>query len=197
MDVPLSTIGIDVSNNNRPVITKLDVNTRFVFAKCTEGTSFVDSTYAHYAQLAESHGEQFGAYHFFHAETLNARAQANFFADHCRPRTFLSLWVDYETYGASGQVDAGQLGLFIAQIKLRYPHAKVGVYANTVGFERIDRHMGEVACDAIWYANPSIPMGEQPPKLPVWQVHQYATVNGVDHNISVWTPTELRDYFAW
>lgn len=188
-------IGIDLSNQNGKLASI--GKAQFVIAKCTEGTDFVDNVYAHNAWLAESSHAQFGAYHFFHAENLNAREQAKFFMSHARPRTFLGMWVDYETYGASGATDAGQIGLFIATIKEHYPKAKVGVYANTVGLKRIYPHWAEVGADAVWFAGPSVPMTSQVPGLPTWLIHQYATVGNVDQDYTALSELALRDYFAW
>lgn len=187
--------GIDVSNNNGK-LTSIG-SAGFVLAKCTEGTDFIDVDYDYYAQLAEAHHAQFGAFHYFHAENLNARAQAHFFLQHATPRNYLSLWVDYEVYGISGAVDAAELGLFISTVKLVYPTAKVGVYANTVGLERISPYLSEIPLNAIWYANPSIAVGAKLPNLPAWQIHQFATVGGVDQDYTSWTGAEMQSFFTW
>jgi GH25 family lysozyme M1 (1,4-beta-N-acetylmuramidase) len=187
--------GIDVSNNNG----SLDSigNAQFVIAKCTEGTGFADSTYGHYAQLAERSRAQFGAYHYFITGQMNARSQARVFMKYARPRNLLSLWVDYELYGASGASDATELALFISTIKLAYPHQKVGIYANETGFLRIKNRLTEIPYDAIWLAAFSVPPEEQVPGLPRWNIHQYTISNGVDQNYTPWSEHEMQEFFTW
>jgi GH25 family lysozyme M1 (1,4-beta-N-acetylmuramidase) len=187
--------GIDVSNNNGTLASI--GSAQFVFAKCTQGTGFVDQTYGHYGQLAEKSRAQFGAYHYFIAGSNNARTQARFFMNNARPRNFLSLWVDYETYGPTGASDATELGLFISTIKLAYPKQKVGIYANETGLLRIQPHLPEIPFDAIWLAAPSVPHDAQIPGLPTWHVHQYGVANQVDQNYSPWSESQMQKFFSW
>jgi GH25 family lysozyme M1 (1,4-beta-N-acetylmuramidase) len=187
--------GIDLSNNNGKLASV--GSAQFVFAKCTQSTNFADPLYGHNAQLAHEARAQFGAYHYFIAGSGNARSQAEYFMRNARPRSFLSMWVDYEVYGIHGGYDATELGLFISTIKLAYPKQKVGIYANTTGLQRIQPYLAEIPYDAIWYANPSLPAGEQPSGLPTWQVHQYGVRGGVDQDYSFWSESQMQAFFAW
>lgn len=188
--------GIDVSNNNGT--PKSVGHAQFVIAKCTQGNSFVDTTYDRYAQIAEESKAQFGAYHYFIAGSMNARTQAKFFMRHARPRNLLSLWVDYEVYGTNGASDATELALFISTIKLAYPKQKVGIYANETGLLRIQPHLSEIPYDSIWLAAWSVPPGEQVPGLPRWDIHQYAvSPSQVDQDYSNWSESQMQEFFTW
>ena len=83
-----------------------------------------DPTYPSWASESEDLGVAFGAYHFFHAENLNADAQADVFCAYARPRNGLMLWLDYETWGASGEQDAQEIALFSDTVKLNFPESR-------------------------------------------------------------------------
>ena len=189
--------GIDTSNNNGGVdITRLSPLPGFVLAKASEGTNFEDQDYGHYAAMAEDIGAHFGAYHFFHAEKLNARAQAEFFCKCANPRSMLSLWLDYEIYGVNGATDAQEIGFFISYVKVLFPLAKVGIYCNETGYTRIVPYLSEIPFNGLWYANPSIPAAQQGPDI-FWQIHQFGTANNVDQDYSTWTTSQMQAYWKW
>jgi GH25 family lysozyme M1 (1,4-beta-N-acetylmuramidase) len=192
----MSSNGIDVSSYQAGLklagMTGLD----FVLAKATEGVDLTDSTYYYFASQAAALKVNFGAYHFFHAEDLTARRQANWFMTYAKPQSGRSLWVDYETYGANAQTDAEEIGYFIAEIKISYPHQKVGIYADETGLKRILPYLLEIPFNGFWYANPSVPMTEQS-TTPEWQIHQYETLDNLDRDYSTWTPQEFGAYWEW
>jgi GH25 family lysozyme M1 (1,4-beta-N-acetylmuramidase) len=189
--------GVDLSEfqagTSLAALTGLD----FVIAKASEGDTIADPTYNLWASQAEEAGAQFGAYHFFHPETFNARAQAEFFVSVANPRSGLSLWVDYETYTPEGgQVDAEEIGLFISTVKIAVPQAKVGIYANGTGLGKILPFLREIPFNGFWYANPSTPMTQQSAGLS-WQIHQYESLDGIDRDYSTWSPAQFASYWKW
>jgi len=113
----MGTNGVDVSQYQYGTDLTHMSGLDFVIAKASEGHTIQDRSYGMWAQQAQAANAQFGAYHFFHAEALRTRAEADFFCSIARPRSGLSLWVDYETYGVSGQHDAEMLGYFIREVK--------------------------------------------------------------------------------
>lgn len=191
--------GIDVSNNNGRIdIHKSGLRPSFIFAKATEGTTFTDPDYDYYAVQAEDNDAQFGAYHFGHPENFDSRAEAEHFMTTCRPRSFLSMWYDYETYSADARADAEEIGYFITTAKLLVPRARIGIYANLHGLGRIGPHLHEIPFDALWVAAWSSPPAVISAKIPVaWQVHQYAVDHGIDRDYSSWSAQQLRDHWAW
>jgi GH25 family lysozyme M1 (1,4-beta-N-acetylmuramidase) len=189
--------GIDLSNNNGKLdIHKSGLKPSFIYAKCTEGTGYVDPLYDYYAQQAEDNDAQFGAYHFFHAEKLDARAEAENFVTRARPRSMLSCWLDYETYGASGQADAEEIGLFISYAKVLVPKIRIGLYVNGYALGRISPYLKEIPFNGIWFA--SLGGHIAPQTKPIeWGVNQYAIDNGVSHDYSTATAQGMRDYWTW
>jgi GH25 family lysozyme M1 (1,4-beta-N-acetylmuramidase) len=187
--------GIDVSNNNGPV-NLVTLKPGFVIAKATEGTDFSDPSYGRFAdQATEILKVPFGAYHFFHAEALNARAQADHFGTVARVRSMLSLWLDYETFGASGESDAEQIGFFIDEVKVNFPLAKVGIYTNGTGLARIRPFMKEIPYNGLWYASLN---GDVAPQTdPEYQINQFAIKDGIDQDFITWTESKWRAYWTW
>jgi GH25 family lysozyme M1 (1,4-beta-N-acetylmuramidase) len=190
--------GVDLSNQNGGVnLASVSPAPSFLIAKASEALSFTDSTYPAYAAKAFDMGIPFGAYHFFHAENKQARGEAHNFMVSARPRSLLSLWVDYETYGESGQADAEEIGFFIDEVKLNFPRAKVGIYCNETGYNRLHPYFAEIPFQGLWYANPSIPMTAQGDNGIFWQVHQYATVGGIDRDYWDWDTGKIWQYYQW
>ena len=97
--------GVDLSSNNSAAI--LSPPPAFNIAKATEGTTFTDPQYANYADYAFMRGMQFGAYHFFHAENLSARAEADHFMTIAKPRSLLCLLYTSDAADDSLRVDLG------------------------------------------------------------------------------------------
>lgn len=201
----MGTNGVDVSNHNHGTtdLTKIP-GLDFVIAKASEGVNFTDTTYGTWAQQAKAAGVvNFGAYHFMHCETLNARAQADNFLTSFDPKDGLSLWVDYENagFGSSGQIDAEQLGLFIFYVKYqilrRYgAEQKVGIYTNGAGWSRIQHFVNELGYNALWYAKPTSGV-ETPGDSTPWAIHQYNSLDGLDRDFSVWTPDQWVNIWKW
>ena len=110
--------GIDVSNNNGPLnletgFSHLD----FVIAKCTESTKFVDTSFNNYERQAANNGIVFGAYHFLRAEHLAGESEALFFLNHFTPVSGIGIWIDYETFSNSANVDVEVVSLFAETIR--------------------------------------------------------------------------------
>lgn len=192
--------GIDVSNNNgRLALTKGFSGLDFVIAKASEGTGFVDEDYAWYEGQAHAAAVLFGAYHFGHPELQDGRREAELFMSVAPPRSGQSLWYDYEVYGASSAADAEAVSVFLDTIKIAYPHARAGLYANLTGMARILPH--DVPWDALWLADPTGQL--ETPDAPLahlgasWNIHQYETFAGIDRNYSRWTRQQMQEFFTW
>lgn len=193
----MATNGIDVSSFQSGVALKSFTGLDFVLAKATEGTNVKDGMYNTWASEAEALGVQFGAYHFFHAENLQAEKEADLFCAVARPRDNLTLWLDYETYGESPEADAQAIELFISTVQLNVGvQQKVGLYVNGTGLARVMPFRAQLKMAALWYADPSHPMTDQAGLID-WDVHQYEIVGGVDRNYSVWSKAKWESYAAW
>lgn len=193
--------GIDVSNNNGLLdlsvgFTHLD----YVIAKVSESTNFVDPTFSHYRAEAAQNGAEFGAYHFLHAEHVNGQEEALFFLQHFTPVSGVGVWIDYETFGQSGDVDTEVIAAFAETIKARFPRQKVGLYSNLTGMNRVIPNRVDLAVDAYWLAFPNgqleTPTGPMPRGVS-WNIHQYETFHGVDRDYSRWSKDQMHQFFTW
>lgn len=198
----MSTNGIDVSQYQAGLKLSSISGLDFTIAKASQGLTsgggFADPHYKDFEHQANAiPGLHFGAYHFGRPEYLNARAQADYFCATAQPRSGMSLWYDYETWGVSGQYDAEEIGYFISEIKRNHGNKpKVGIYTNGEGLARIKPYLFEIPYNGLWFANPSVPMTTQNPSL-AWQVHQYEVFGGIDRNYSVWSRADWESYWAW
>lgn len=59
---------------------------KFVVHKATEGTNYVDPSYASRRKETHANGVLFGAYHFARPQVGNARDEAKYFLEHATPR---------------------------------------------------------------------------------------------------------------
>lgn len=193
--------GIDLSNQNGRVdlshgFSGLD----FVIAKCTEGTTFVDTSFFNYESQAKTLGVEFGAYHFLHAENLDGESEALFFLSHFKPESGIGIWIDYETYGLEAAVDVEVVSLFAETIKARFPRQKVGLYANLTGMRKVVPLGVDMATDAFWLAYPNGQVETPDAPMPngrSWSVHQYETFAGIDRDFSRWGSGQMRQFFTW
>jgi lysozyme len=198
----VSANGIDVSNNNGKLNLGFDmIGLDFAIAKCTESTSFADSTYNHYQTQARQLGVHFGAYHYLHAENLDGKAEAEWFLRHAALKSGNSVWIDYETYGTNGHLDLAQVAAFALTVKACSPVPRVGLYANLTGYARLG-HLGlEDVCEPLWLAYPT---GQaETPDYPLaqygltWTLHQYEVFAGIDRDYSRVAASELTSLFTW
>ena len=91
--------GIDVSRWQGNIdYTKVNPSCKYVFAKATEGTGWIDPNYQRNISGAKSAGMVTGAYHFFHPD-LNPFLQADHFAEVFKrsPADFIILDVEKES----------------------------------------------------------------------------------------------------
>jgi hypothetical protein len=110
------------------------------------------------------------------------------------------VWVDYETFGPSADVDTEVVKLFVETIKAHFPKQKVGLYSNLTGLNKVVPHGVAEAVDAYWLAFPNNQIETPTRPMPgglSWNIHQYETFHGVDRDYSRWTKEEMHDFFTW
>jgi len=125
--------GIDVSTYQRQpdwgVVAQSGTVT-FVYAKCTEGTNYVDDQYSRNKIVCAERGLPMGAYHFFHPGQ-DPIAQADHFALIASPRAGeLVPMVDVEVsegYDAAGMVK--RLGAFVESVEHKIGRSML-IYAS-------------------------------------------------------------------
>jgi lysozyme len=104
----VALIGIDISNNNGSVdwARVKTTGVAFAYLKATEGTSFVDGTYAANRSAAKAQGIRVGAYHFARPGKSAPGPQAEHFLTHAQPtKGELRPVLDLEDHGGLGPAD--------------------------------------------------------------------------------------------
>lgn len=182
--------GIDVSNNNGQVNWSDVAGAGYGFgiAKATEGTNFVDDTFAaNWAQM-QANGLVRGAYHFAHPDDNKAEDEANFFLDTIKQQVgdlqvgdFLAL--DLET----GSGDLGEWTLtWLRTVKDRIGFRPL-VYCSPSFIQAhglTNQH--ELGNYGLWLADwegtePSPPTPWQ--LLALWQDNDDTSVSGIGGNV--------------
>jgi lysozyme len=197
--------GIDVSDNNGQVDwgAVAGAGYGFAIAKVTEGTGFVDPTFAGNWSAMKSNGLVRGAYHFARPDDNKAEDEAKFFLDTIKQQVgdlqkgdFLAL--DLET--GSGDLGAWALA-FLRTVKERAGFRPV-LYCSP---SFIQAHglvnQSELGNYGLWLADwegeePSPPAPWQ--LLALWQDNDDSSVAGVSGNVDGdyfnGTADELRRY---
>jgi len=212
---PATTLpGVDVSHNNGTVDWSQvrASGTKFVYAKVTQGTTFLDSQYATNKQQVEALGMAFGAYHFASPDKTagDAVAEADWFVTNAQltGKNLLPV-LDLEDNGGLGIKKLKQwTKAWLAEVQVKLG-VKAVIYTNT-GFWKAS--MGNTTWFAAngyklwiahWTANPQ-------PTLPasnwggkswtLWQYTDSGTVDGITgsadqdrYNGTVLAPLKIKN----
>lgn len=146
----------------------------FVFNKCTQGNSYVDSTYNARQAMFKSEGLVWGGYHFM-TTTEPASAQAAWFEDNAHIGSGDLLVLDFENDGTWSNVSnstLSQLAISISGIwQHSYPNNRRILYCNLDTFNNIVVPFGILShFDALWIAWPNA----TPPNIP-WTFWQFTS----------------------
>jgi lysozyme len=161
--------GIDIASYQSKLdITK--IKSDFVIVKATEGTTYVNPSYATHVQQTVSSGKKLGIYHFLRSDS-SAVSQADFYLAKIKPyigKAVLALDVENTT----GSVVQNQAGVALAKQWLDYVYSKTGVrplvYTNSSTENALDWSSIKNANYALWlaqYNNYNVVNGFQPRNL--------------------------------
>jgi len=180
--------GIDVSAyQSQPdwAAVKRSGRVQFVYAKATEGASFIDEQYARNSQKCREHAIAFGAYHFFRFDVDAAAQAANFLRVAAIRRGDLVPAADVE----SGQGGAGALATFLELVEREIKTAPI-IYTNAAFWEGpmggTDAFAGRYP---LWIAQynddpaPALPAGWKAWKL--WQYSSSGSVPGITGDVDL------------
>ena len=183
--------GIDVSHHNDPIdwAKVKAAGIRFVFAKATESSDFVDPSYAQNKRQVEALGLPFGAYHFAQpsAAAGDAAAEADHFVDTAAlTGKDLVPVLDLEVSGGLGQRKL----IAWAKAWLAEVHTRLGVKATIYTTPSFwSQHMGNTTWFAkngywLWVAHwtdagkPTVPANNWAGRG--WTLWQYDNCGAVD-----------------
>ena len=185
--------GIDVSHHNDPIdwAKVKAAGIRFVFAKATESSDFVDPSYAQNKQQVEALGIPLGAYHFAQPDAAagDALAEADHFVDTAAlTGKDLVPVLDLEMSGGLGKLKL----IAWAKAWLAEVHARLGVKATIYTTPSFwSQHMGNTTWFAkngyrLWVAHwtaaghPTVPAnGWGGHGWTLWQYNDCGSVAGV------------------
>ena len=120
--------GFDLSNWDRTTPSLAGLS--FLWAKATEGLSYVDPTYATHTAAARAAGIVHGAYHFGHTG-VDPAAQARYLVAHAPDAQLYAL----DSEGAARMTHA-EAAAFIAAVKAARPGVRVGLYESLSGYDQ-------------------------------------------------------------
>ncbi|MFI7610561.1 glycoside hydrolase family 25 protein [Nonomuraea terrae] len=186
------TYGLDVSHY-QPTYDWADSSAQFGIIKATEGTDFVDSSFArHWRELGKK-GIVRGAYHFAHPGN-DAVSEAKHFLSvvNSQPAKAGDLLVlDLES--ADGQ-SVDEVNAW-AKTWLGYVKEKTGITPMFYsGWNFADTYGKGLSEYPLWVAHYSKARGQVSPPADwkSWTIHQY-TDSPIDQNVSALTVNQLRD----
>lgn len=175
--------GVDVSSYQGtidwPALAAQDID--FAYVKATEGSGFVDDTFATNLQGARDAGVLVGAYHFFSFESPGAAQAENVVATVPAERGLLPVAIDVEHYGSfshdppdPAEVRA-ELRVLVAALREHYGVEPV-IYATQAAYSRYVA--GELADSPLWiravYLPPRVSDGRE------WTFWQYSHRDRLD-----------------
>jgi len=190
MMCPQSTVeGIDVSHWDSPMNSPINwpmvkgAGKEFAFMKATEGTTYVDPTFATNWQQAGQAGIIRGAYHFFHPE-LDATAQADWFVQHAGVPAAgdLPLTIDAEVLdNVSGAQAAQAILTFLQRVEQKTGRTPI-IYTSPSFFSSLGSPAA-LGSYTLWEAHWSVmcPNVPNPPwqDETFWQYSDMGTVSGI------------------
>ncbi|MGI5894603.1 MAG: GH25 family lysozyme [Candidatus Merdivicinus sp.] len=199
--------GVDVSSYQGEIDWEIlaEQHLSFAYLKATEGSSFVDPTFARNAEQARKTNLRIGAYHFFSYDSPGSTQAENFIRTVQAEEDMLPPVVDLEFYGDKEQNPPAredvrrELTVMLRKLEEAYGVQPV-IYATQKSYTRY--LSGEFAEYGIWirnvYTPPLLPDGRE------WTFWQYtdrdklAGYQGeepyIDRNVFCGSPEEFSAY---
>lgn len=176
-----------------------------IINKCTQGTTFVDPTYAERQSAAKQAGLLWGAYHF--GVGGDGAQQAQYFFEHATPAAGDLLVLDYEQNTSGSSMTLAEAEAFVTWIQQQRGKWPV-LYGGSYLIDQLGGTANSTLCNCpLWIASytssPTLPPG-----WPQWTLWQYTdgqygnppySVNGVgncDRDQFNGTLQELQQFWA-
>jgi hypothetical protein len=169
----------------------------FAANKCTQGTSFVDSSYATRHSVVRQGGLTFMAY-MFGTMSANASAQVSHFVNTANILAGDIVALDWEN-PADGSADdwvkwtatqiRNQALKILSDLRAEFPHNRVVIYMNRSAYKDLSGETLVSTVDGLWIASPGAT-----PTMP-YLFWQYSVTGGIDRDHGNFTnPTALKEW---
>lgn len=175
--------GIDISHHNTVTSWQKikDAGVKFVYCKATEGTDYVDPTYASYVEGAMSVGIPVGAYHFAHPDN-DPIEEANHFASVIDQYSYQLIPVlDLEVPSENGVDLQDWVRKFMTQMQRR-----MMLYTGNWYIDREElAGLSDLPLWTSYYKDTPPPDIAGWDRWAMWQYTEDGTVNGVSGNVDM------------
>ena len=188
--------GLDVSHHQGAIDwTSVDSKYQFIFAKATEGDTFIDTKFSENSKNIKATGRILGAYHFFHFN-YDGKAQADNYIKTVGNIIDLPPAIDFEFSGNPKEYDEAkiiiELQKCVNRLEEHYKH-RVIIYTTRDAYKEIIKDNFD---NPLWYRSIIFPVRKNMNNLVFWQYHNSATIEGVktkvDLNVFKGNMTELE-----
>ena len=172
--------GLDISHHQGEIDWNIvDSKFEFVFAKATEGSTFIDKRFYENVEGIRNSGRIVGAYHFYHFPT-NGIDQASHFIDVVGNIIDLPPVIDFEFGGNSidfvEETVMAELQICINAME-EYYGSEVILYVTHQAYKLIKRYNIQ---NPIWYRSIIFPINNNEQNILFWQYHNSARVEGIN-----------------
>ena len=177
--------GLDISHHQGEIDWKnVDDKFKFIFAKATEGDTFIDKRfYENIGKIKES-GRIAGAYHFFHFN-INGIEQANNFINVVGNSIDLPPVIDFEFGGNSKNysedIMMNELQRYINTLE-EYYGSRVIIYVTYESYKLIKKYN---ISNPIWYRSIIFPINKKNHDILFWQYHNSAKIKGINRVVDL------------
>jgi lysozyme len=177
--------GLDVSHHQGTIDwTSIDAQYQFVFAKATEGDTFIDTKFSENAQHIKDTNRILGAYHFFHF-SYDGTEQANNYIKTVGTLIDLPPAIDFEFSGNPKEFDVAkiiaELQKCINRLEEHYGK-KVIIYTTRDAYKHIIKDNFD---NPLWYRSIIFPVSKNMKNMVFWQYHNSATIQGIKTKVDL------------
>jgi lysozyme len=177
--------GLDVSHHQGVIDwVNVDAKYQFVFAKATEGDTFLDKRFSENAKNIKDTGRILGAYHFFHFN-YDGTEQANNYIKTVGTLIDLPPVVDFEFSGNPKEFHEAkviaELQKCINRLEEHYTRKAI-IYTTQDAYKQIIKDNFD---NPLWYRSIIFPISRNMNNVVFWQYHNSATIRGIKTKVDL------------
>ncbi len=172
--------GLDISHHQGKINwDEVDAKYQFIFAKATEGDTFVDKRFQENVSGIKRTKRILGAYHFFHFN-YDGEAQAHNYINTVGQNINLPPAIDFEFSGNpihyNEETVIKELEKCINVLE-NYYGRDVIIYTTPSAYKKIIKDNFD---NPLWYRSIIFPVNKKMKNLAFWQYHNSAIIDGID-----------------